>query len=314
MHVPYLLDPDRQFTRQAISPANIPEWCKYPLAFATQRTLYTHPEMELLSQQVIHDFFQLDLLQLRTNQANQISFEIYNRQLFLYFALGGSVLYLTERKRPVIHTNANSYLMSYFTEGRYLAYTEKGMYIALVVSILPPWIETIFINYPHLRDILDRYKSGLLPYDTMYQGHISRRIHRWLYKIYSHSQSNIGVLDGNLRKYFSYLLEHYDSISTDVSGDLAFKIKTYIQEHFRDQELSVAFLANYFFIPPRTMLYNFSHRYHQSIQEYITGLRISYALKLMTEQGIGIKDVYMEAGYKDERSFRYAFDRYMKRP
>lgn len=38
------------------------------------------------------------------------------------------------------------------------------------------------------------------------------KIQRWLYKIYSYSQANIGAVDGNLRKYINYFLEHYNGV------------------------------------------------------------------------------------------------------
>lgn len=313
MKAPYILNTDRQFTTRPVGLHDLPDWCEYPLTIATARTLYTRTGMELLSQQLHHEFFFIDILQLRTNQPVYISFKITERQLFLYFSLRGAVSYLTERRRPIVHTVANSFLMSYFGKGSYFAHTGQGMHTALVVSILPGWIEGISHDYPNLQDILRHFRTDPHPYDTMYQSHIDRRIHRWLYKIYSYSQNNTGALDGNLRKYISYLLAQYDSALSELTGDVVYKIKAYVQEHFRDNELSVTFLSDHFFIPPRTLLYNFKNRYRQSIQEYITGLRIGYALKLMTEQGLGIKDVYMDAGYKDERSFRYALDRYRKR-
>lgn len=312
MKVPYILNTDKRFTRRSVGLHDLPEWCEYPLAFATLRTLYTRAGMELQSQQLNHRFFFINLLQLRTDGAVHIPFEIFERQLFLYFSLRGAVSYLTEKHRPIVHTVANSFLMSYFDKGRYFAHTGHGIHTALVVSILPRWIEGISHDYPNLQDILRHYRTDSRPYDTMYQSHIDRRIRRWLYKIYSYSQNNPGALDGNLQKYISYLLGYYDSEFTDSTGDISYKIKAYIQEHFRDNELSVRFLEDHFSVSGRTLLNNFKRRYHQSIQEYISGMRISYALKLMAEQGLGIKDVYMEAGYKDERSFRYALDRYRK--
>ncbi|VTP94540.1 Uncharacterised protein [Sphingobacterium daejeonense] len=95
----------------------------------------------------------------------------------------------------------------------------------------------MYHNYPNIQNVLHRFKHDNRTYDTMYQCRMDRKIHRWLYKIYSYSQTNIGALDGNLRKYISYLLEHYDTMLEDQKADLAYKIKAYIQEHYCDNAL-----------------------------------------------------------------------------
>ncbi|WP_293928044.1 hypothetical protein [Sphingobacterium sp. UBA6320] len=45
---------------------------------------------------------------------------------------------------------------------------------------------------------------------------------------------------------------------------------------------------------------------------YYTALRMEHALKLMEEQGIRAKDIFMEVCYEDESSFRRALNRYLK--
>lgn len=310
---PYILSFEKGFKRQDIKLDDLPEWCEYPLAFASQRESYVLPEMELVSQQLLHKPFFIDFAQLNVTEPVYIPFDIGERQLFLYFMLKGKLLYVNDTLRPIVRTQANNFLMSYYDTGRYFAYAEEGLHIALIVSILPQWIESMYGDYPNLQNILHRFKHDTSSYDTMYQCRMDRKIHRWLYKIYSYSQNNIGALDGNLRKYISYLLEYYDSVLEDQHNDLAYKIKSYIQEHCCENELNVRFLTEYFYVTERTLLNIFKRQYHMSVQEFITGLRMTHALLLMEQQGMGIKDVYMEVGYADERSFRSALERYRKR-
>ncbi|SUJ89279.1 Uncharacterised protein [Sphingobacterium multivorum] len=200
MEVPYILNLEDSY-KQEINLNNLPKWCKYPLAFAGQRVLYTLPQFELVSQQLNSSPFFVDLVQLNLKEPAYIPFNINERHLYLYFMLKGHLLYMTEEHKPIIRTQANSFLMSYYDTGRYFAYAEKGLHICLVVSILPEWIESMYQSYPNLQYILQRFKNDTRPYDTMYQCRMDRKIHQWLYKIYSYSQNNIGALDGNLRKY-----------------------------------------------------------------------------------------------------------------
>ncbi|EFK57588.1 MULTISPECIES: AraC family transcriptional regulator [Sphingobacterium] len=313
MEIPYILKIESEFKRWIANPNDLPEWSKYPLPFAVQRQGFTLPYYELLSQQIKNSPFFIDLVQLNVSNPVYIPFDIQERQLYLYFMLKGTLLYMTESRKPIIKTQPNSFLMSYYDSGRYFAYAQKGMHICLVVSILPEWIESMYHNYPNIQNVLHRFKHDNRTYDTMYQCRMDRKIHRWLYKIYSYSQTNIGALDGNLRKYISYLLEHYDTMLEDQKADLAYKIKAYIQEHYCDNALTIKFLSEYFFVTERTLLNIFKRQYHISVQDFITELRISHALFLIEKQGKAIKDVYMEVGYTNERPFRTALEQYLKR-
>lgn len=313
MEIPYVLRLGKALIKEVISQHNLPEWCKYPLGSACQRQLITLPQFELLSQRLNYNPFFIDLVQLNVAEPAYIPFDINERQLFLHFMLKGTLLYMTEKQKPIIRTQPNSFLMSYYDTGSYFAYAEKGIHISLLVTILPGWMESMFHNYANLQNILHRFKYDNRSYETMYQCRMDRRIHRWLYKIYSYSQTNIGALDGNLRKYISYLLEYYDSLLEDQKADLAYQIKAYIQEHYCDNDLTVKSLAEIFFVTERTLLNLFKRQYQMSVQEFIIELRMSHARLIMEQQGLGIKDIYMEVGYSDERSFRSALERYLKR-
>lgn len=313
MERPYILDFEHAIRKQDIKLSDLPDWCEYPLAFASQRDWFILPEIELVSQQLIHAPFFIDFVQLNVTKPVYIPFHIFERQLFLYFMLKGRLLYVNEEYRPIIRSQSNHFLMSYYDEGKYYAFAEKGIHICLVVSILPEWIEGMYQNYPNLQDMLYRFKNDNLSYDTMYHCRMDRRIHKWLYKIYSYSQNNIGALDGNLRKYISYVLEYYDSVKENENTDLAYKVRTYIQDHYYEQGFSVNILSEYFFVTSRTLLNIFKRQYHITIQEYITELRVIRAMHLMQNEGLLIKDVYSIVGYSDERTFRVALERFHKR-
>ncbi|ASE60690.1 AraC family transcriptional regulator [Chryseobacterium indologenes] len=313
MKIPYTLYSENEHINPDKQPHNLPERCRYFLTFAQEKQHFQIPEMELFSQQLNYKPFFVDLVEIEVKEPTYIPFLIHDRQLYMYFMLKGSLIYTTATKRPIIKTQANTFLMSYYDKGSYFAYAEQGEHIALVLSIHPDWIESIDQGYKNVQQILQRFADGKRPYETMSQCHMDRKIHRWLYKIYSYSQNNKGALDGNLRKYVSFLLEYYDSLLEDQNSDMAFKIKDFIEAHYCDVTLNIKLLSVHFFVTERTLLNIFKRRYHVSVQQFITGLRMSHALLLLDQKTIGIKDVYMEVGYADERSFRSALERYQNR-
>ncbi|GGE19180.1 MULTISPECIES: helix-turn-helix domain-containing protein [Sphingobacterium] len=312
MKIPYTLYSKNEHVKSKNEPHNLSEPSRYVLTFAQKTHHFQIPEMDLFSQQLNYKPFFVDLVEINVKEPTHIPFDIHDRQLFMFFMLKGSLLYTTSSKIPIIKIQANTFLMSYYDEGSYLAYAERGQHIALVLSIHPDWIESIDQEYYNVQQILQRFLDGKKSYETMGQCRMDRKIHRWLYKIYSYSQNNKGALDGNLRKYVSLLLEYYDSLLEDQDKDAAYRIKGFIEEHYCDVSLNVRQLAAHFFVTERTLLNIFKRTYHVSVQQFIADLRIGHAL-LLLDQGIGIKDMYMEVGYADERSFRSALERYQKR-
>ena len=309
--IPYVLDLTLNSSQK--TSGGLPDWCRYSLPFAAERRSYSTPQLELFSQQLNNSPFFIDLVQLKATSPVSIPFDIADkRQLFFFFMLQGRLIYCDDRYKPIIKTRANTFLMSYYDKGRYYAYADEGVHIALSISILPEWIESMHQNCYHLQHIIHRFRNEKYPFEAMHQCRIDRKIHRWLYKIYSYSQTkNIGAIDGNLRKYTSYLLEYYDALG-DPNQDLIYKVKVYIQSHYRDVDLNVKSLAARFCVTERSLLNLFKKRYQMSVQQYYTELRIEYALLLMNQQMLPVKDVYMKVGYADERSFRFALARYRK--
>lgn len=313
MKVPYILYIGDERLNLNEQLQDLPKWCRYQLPFAKDRRLFRLPELELFSQQWVHNPFFIDLVEIDVKESAYIPFVIHDRQLFMYFMLKGSLLYTTENKKPIVKTQANTLMMSYYDKGSYFAYARKGRHIALVVSIHPDWIKSITHDYQNIQCILQRFAHSKRLYETMYQRRMDRKIQRWLYKIYSYSRDNEGALDGNLRKYISLLLEYYDSVMEDQDNDMAFEIKTFVEANYCDARLSIKFLADHFNMTERTLSNIFKRRYGLSVPQYYTDLRIEKAISLMDRESISIKDVYMKVGYADERTFRYALEGYQKR-
>lgn len=313
MKIPYTINFDYEQLNHSYRSVNIPDWCRFLLPFAKDGRLYKTSELQLFSQQTVHHPFFINLIDIEVKGPTYIPFVVHDRHLFMYFTLSGSLLYVTENRRSIVRTQANTLMMSYYDKGSYFAYAEEGKHIILVVSIHPDWIKSVIQDYKNIQFILKRFTHSDRFYETMYLCRFDRRIQRWLYKIYSYSRDNKGALDGNLRKYISLLLEYYDKALEDQERDIAFKIKTFVEANYCDERINTKFLADHFHMTERTLSNIFKRRYELSVQQYYTDLRIEKAINLMDQESISIKDVYMKVGYTDERTFRYALESYQKR-
>ena len=313
MDAPYTLYSENEDTFSKKAKADLPLWFAYPLPFARNKHHYKIPEMELYSQQLNHPPFFIDLVGIEANQRVHIPFTVHEKRLYLFFMLQGSLLYSTAAQRPIVRIQANTFQMSYYDKGDYLAFAEKGKHVALVMGIDPEWIKGMSSNrYYNLQEILHKFGDGKKQFETMPQCRIDKRIQRWIHKIYSYAQDNVGALDGNLRKYTSFLLEYYDKKLSDPNVDIGHMVKAYIEKNYHDETLNVQFLSERFFVIQRTLLNIFKSRYSVSIHQFITELRMEHALSLMDQKNKHISDVYMAVGYSDERSFRSALKHYLK--
>lgn len=312
--IPYTLYPTKKKERKFLKPSGVsPSWCRYSLSFATLKWLFTLNGIKLFSQQFRSPFFFIDLIQIQADAPTYVPLEMHKRQLQLFFMLEGTLVFTNENKKAFMKIQSNMFFMSYCNQGSCFAHIDKGSYTVIVLGLHPEWIRSINGTYRYIQDFLQSFAHSLRPYDSMSHHRIDRKVQRWLYKVYSYSQPNKGALDGNLRKYISLILAYYDELADHRDLDMAHRIRSFIDENYADVKLSIKFLSAHFHMTERTLLNTFKRRYPMGIQQYVSDLRIRKARGLMEEKGMAIKDVYMKVGYADERTFRYALERYQKR-
>ncbi|MBC9795870.1 AraC family transcriptional regulator [Sinomicrobium weinanense] len=312
MKTPYnlIFRPDEllcdEFTR------NLPEWCYFQMPFAEHCHHYGLDGMEILSQRRSHQPFYIDLFEIKTDKPIPIRFSIPKRQLFLYFMLEGGFSLTTDGDRPITRTRPNTFALLYYSSGSYQVRARAGHHSSLWIGIDPQWMKNISAGFQNIQSVLEKLKDGR-SYLAMYPCRMDRKVQRWLYRVYSYSKNNIGALDGNLRKYISYVLGYYDKALETQTHDLAYQTKTYLDEHYQDSDLSSKFLASRFHVTEPTLRHQFRRAYGSTPHEYYSRLRITHAIALMECNSLSIKDVYPMVGYRDERSFRYALNRFLKK-
>lgn len=94
-------------------------------------------------------------------------------------------------------------------------------------------------------------------------------------------------------------------VPSDVS--LSHRIRTYIQQHYQEPELSVHRLAEIFQLNPSYMGMLFKKVSHQSILQYLIQIRMEAAAKLITDGQYRITDIAQMVGYTDVFYFSKRF-------
>lgn len=79
-------------------------------------------------------------------------------------------------------------------------------------------------------------------------------------------------------------------------------IRQYIDTHFRE-DISREFLAKMFYISPNYLSYLFKNEGKIGLNEYLNHIRIEYAKSLLKDYDLNVKEISLEAGFKDSNYF-----------
>ena len=91
-------------------------------------------------------------------------------------------------------------------------------------------------------------------------------------------------------------------------AELAPAIRAYIHQNYREP-LSLESLHNHFFCSRATLINAFRDRYHESINHYITKVRVEHASELLTYSRRAIKEIALECGFSNQNYFSKVFQK-----
>jgi AraC-like DNA-binding protein len=81
----------------------------------------------------------------------------------------------------------------------------------------------------------------------------------------------------------------------------------YIDEHYSDASLDIGEICQTGFISKSTLQRAFLQRLGVSPKQYIIGLRMNKALKLLIENKLSVREIALKCGFEDEKYFSRAF-------
>lgn len=105
----------------------------------------------------------------------------------------------------------------------------------------------------------------------------------------------------------SLLSNTLDLLNTDIktaskTTSLFEAIRQYIDTHFRE-DISREFLAKMFYISPNYLSYLFQNEGKIGLNEYLNHIRLEYAKSLLKGYELNVKEIALDAGFKDSNYF-----------
>lgn len=104
--------------------------------------------------------------------------------------------------------------------------------------------------------------------------------------------------------------EQYETRRNSVKQSTASQVVEYIKEHCTDYDLSLELVAEEFQITSTYLCKIVKQEIGMSYKEYLTGLRIAEAKKLLAQENINVAEVCQRVGYVNVSYFIKVFQRY----
>ena len=98
-----------------------------------------------------------------------------------------------------------------------------------------------------------------------------------------------------------------EQVASNRYGDVVKEVITYIEEHYRDEELSLNVIASHVNFSPNHLSMVFSQQTGQTFIKYLTDFRMNKAKEMMKCTNKKTNVIAMEVGYKDPHYFSYLF-------
>lgn len=104
------------------------------------------------------------------------------------------------------------------------------------------------------------------------------------------------------------LAQHIEELSQNRRyNTLMREIRDYVAEHFMDPNLSLTLLSDQFQISPKYLSQLFKESIGQNFSDFLIGLRIDYAKRLLRDSDVTVQDISDMMGYANPTSFIRVF-------
>ncbi len=284
----------------------LPPWSRYSFTTSHQHSFKTFGGAEFASQRLSMPPFHVELFEIKTDNPFQVHYEMPEKQYFLFFMLEGRATFTTPEGFYISCAKSRHFSFVLNEKGKYLVHIPPGRHTILCITLKTEWLTFFSEDQPALRDFLKAPAArDHLPYCT-----IDRPTGHWLTSLYSEFRQGKGSLDGQLRYYISLILERYNHLAGEKLRRLPWRTKRYLDNHFRDTDLAVPQLAVRLALNERSLRRQFKTEFGVTLHHYYTCLRLAEAARLMQHHKLPLNQVYLDCGYNDESTFRYALKKF----
>jgi len=281
----------------------LPDWCTYPFSMAQKKSYLQFKSGKLLTQHLKFKPFHIELFELKCDDLFGMSYEVFEKQHFLFFMLEGSTTFSTQEGLHVSYAKSGHFAFVSNEKGRFKLALPAGHYSALCLALEYDWLEFFSEDQPVLKGFLDMTSPGghdMLPYCR-----IDRKVASWLKRLYSELQAGRGSLDGQLRFYISLILERYNHLAKTRLSSLPWKAKEYLDKMFKNPELSLKSISDHLEVNSNHLRDQFKAEFMVTPHHYYTCRRLYLAHQLMVNYNLPLRQVFSKVGYNDESALRY---------
>lgn len=308
MKTPYLLHFDVPF--ESVSD-HLPKTFTHRLASAVSTYHYSFGATDLGVQHMNLRPFYVELFELNSRPSFSFSLEITDPQHFLFFMLQGQVRFSTPEGFYLSHAPEGHLTACFKAPGHYRLKLPPGRHVACCVTLESGWLHYATEKLPALRQQLQTPPA--LPHAFLPFVPITLPIRHRLVEVLALKRNGQAGLDGFLRQKFALILEHYALRATEKERSLVYSMKKFLDDHFTEPLLTYEHLSERFQVKERSLRYHFQKEFGISINQFLIHKRLQLAHKLITHEGLPVRDVYLTAGYQDESTFRYAYRKFFSR-
>lgn len=301
--------PRQEFVNMGNDPMT-PNWCNFTMNFARKRIHCILSNIDFFGMRYHFSPFTVDLLQINCGApSEQLFISIDNNQILLFIVLEGTLS--AEFASIAISALAGGeFVVADLSSDHATINLGPGINSFLAITVEREWY--LSVQEDHFPNGVPANVSREQGKVDIFRCGVGNKAEKWIKAIYRFSHLGLNAVDGNLRMNIALLLEYYFMRLESRKQSIAYSVKLYLDENYRDQGLSVRSVAAHFHVTERTLRNHFKKEFKQTVHRYYTQLRMQQANDLISVKGVQAKDIYDKLGYNDESTFRYAYTRYVR--
>ncbi|MGO1242772.1 MAG: helix-turn-helix domain-containing protein [Sphingobacterium sp.] len=289
----------------------LPSCCKKKLASAQTAVHHEFKDGSSIVRQklLIFPFF-IELIQIISSTPFQLQYEVEQKRIFLFFMLDGTICFTTQESIKITKARKNYFYVSINHTGTYGINSFKGDSLALVISIEESWVLENIKEYNFLNISLSEILKHNDQFSLMPHCKIDEDVNNWLEQLLIMKSGKQKILRKVLEGFISKGLEYYEDWLTQKKTPDIHSVKEYLDKNFCNTDLSVDKLVELFPFSERTLYNHFMEMFETTAVQYYTMLRMELAKNMIDGQGIPLSEVWAQVGYRDQNTFRQAYNNY----
>lgn len=283
------------------------------LGAADSSVRFTFPRSEVLRQKLVLKKYHFELIQCNCSRPFPFLYRTDRDRFFFLFVLEAEIGFSTENGAGIITAKKNSFYPSHNSPGTYLAkIPANSTFRALVVSLDPRWALDIVRPYPELKEALTEMLTSERPFSIMPRCRIDGTLKETLSALFEIDGPNRAIIKLQLREKIAVALSHYNQKLLETGWVAVYRIRLFMEKHYRGP-LDMKGLAEMESMTEASFQKKFKLIYTITPYDYILKLRMTEAFRLISREGMAMKDVYLLVGYNDLGNFRKAYKEFRRR-